>query len=71
MSGLSANLALYQSVDLASGESCLDDHVPSAGSKRARADDGNGVMVEAVGRVDDRCAVSLGCVCMRASMYFF
>ena len=71
MSGLSANLAFYQSVDLASGESRLDNDVHSAGSKRARADDDNGVTVEAVGRVDDHGAVSsLGCVCMRASMYF-
>ena len=66
-----ANLAFYQSVHLASGESRLDDDVPSAGSKRARADDGDGVTVEAVGRVDDRGTVaSMGCACMRASKYF-
>jgi len=71
MSGLSVNLAFYQSVDLASGESRLDDDVHSAGSKRVRADDDDGVTVEAVGRVDDHGAVaSLGCVCMCASMYF-
>ena len=71
MSGLSANLAFYQSVDLASGESRLDDDVHSAGSKRARADDDNGVTVGAVGRIDDHGAVaSLESVCMRASMYF-
>ena len=69
MSGLSANLAFYQSVDLASGESRIDDDVHSAGSKRARADDGDfvRVTVEDVGRVDDCGAVaSLGCVYMRA-----
>jgi len=71
MSGLSANLAFYQSVDLASGESRLDDDVPSAGSKQAQVDDGDGVTVEAVGRVNDCGAVaSLGGVCMRASTYF-
>ena len=71
MSGLSANLAFFQSADLASGESRLDDDVPSGGSKRERADDDDGVTVEAVGRVNDHGAVaSLGCVCMRASMYF-
>ena len=48
MSGLSANLAFYQSVDLASGESRLDNDVPSAGSKRARVNDGDGVTVKAV-----------------------
>jgi len=71
MRGLSANLAFYQTVDLASGESRLDNDVHSAGSKLAQADDDDGVTVEAVGRVDDHGAVaSLGCVCMRASMYF-
>jgi len=54
MSGLSAGLAFYQSVDLASGESRLDDDVHSAVSKRVRADDGDGVTVDAVGRIDDR-----------------
>jgi len=56
MSGLSAqaDLAFYQSVDLASGESRLDDDVHSAGSKQARVDDGDGVTVNAVGRIDDR-----------------
>jgi len=53
MSGLSANLVLYQSVDLASGESRLDDDVQSAGSKRVRAYDGDGVTVTAVGRIND------------------
>ena len=53
MSGLSANLAFYQSVDLASGESRLDDDVQSAGSKRVRAYDGDGVTVTAVGRIND------------------
>mmetsp|Transcript_25494 Transcript_25494/g.37435 ORF Transcript_25494/g.37435 Transcript_25494/m.37435 type:complete len:115 (-) Transcript_25494:43-387(-) len=71
MSSLSSNLAFYQSVDLAIGKSRLDNDVPSAGSKRARADDDDDVTVEAVGRVDDSGAVaSLGCVCKRASMYF-
>jgi len=61
MSGLSDNLAFYQSVDLASGESRIDDEVHSAGSKQARADDGDGVTVKAVGCVDDCGAVaSLG-----------
>ena len=54
MSGLSANLAFFQSADLASGESRLDDDVHSAGSKQARVDDGDGVTVNAVGRIDDR-----------------
>ena len=46
MSGLAANLAFYQSVDLASGESRLDDDVQSARSKRVQADDGDGVTVD-------------------------
>ena len=54
MSGLSANLAPYQSVDLASGESRLNDDVQSAGSKRVRAYDGEGVTVTAVGHSNDR-----------------
>jgi len=54
MSGLSADLAFYQSDDLASDESRLDNDVHSAGSKRAWADDGDGVTVDAVGRIDDR-----------------
>jgi len=53
MSGLSANLAPYQSVDLASGEGRLDDDVQSAGSKRVRAYDGDGVTVTAVGHIND------------------
>jgi len=61
MSGLSANLAPYQSVDLASGESRIDDDVQAAGSKRARAYDGDGVTVTGVGHSDDRDIVtSLG-----------
>ena len=54
MSELSANLAFYQSVDLASSKRRLDDDMHSAGSKRVRADDGGGVTVDAVGRIDDR-----------------
>jgi len=54
MSGLSATLAPYQSVDLASGEGRLDDDVQSAGSKRVRAYDGDGVTVTVVGHIDDR-----------------
>jgi len=56
MSGLSADLAFYQCVDLASGESHgrLEDDVHLAGSKRVRADDGNGVTLDAVGRINDR-----------------
>jgi len=53
MSGLSASLAPSQSVDLASGESCIDD-VHAAGSKRVRAYDDDGVTVTAVGHSDDR-----------------
>jgi hypothetical protein len=53
MSGLSANLAPYQSVDLASGKSRIDD-VHAAGSKRARAHDDDGVTVTAGGHSDDR-----------------
>ena len=53
ISGLSADLAFYKSVDLASGESRLDNDVHSAGSKRIRADDGDGVTVDAVGCIDD------------------
>ena len=70
MRGLSDNLTFDQSV-LANSESLLDDDMPAAGSKWARADDGDGVTVEDVGRVDDCGAVdSLGCICMRASLYF-
>jgi len=70
MNGLSANLAFYQSFDLASSESCQENDGHSAGSKQARADDDDGVTVEAVIRVDDHGDVaSLGCVCIRATMY--